>query len=596
MFLSIITHKKFMLISNLSTQQPALGNEVFVYGYATAGDGGGGYFAWKTTAELPAGATVNTGIWFTGPVSTGLWERQFSSEGPVNIRWFGAKGDASANDTAAIQNTINFASSFGYSVFIPKGTYLIDTVLLKSNVFIFGEGDLSVLQLLNDPASHIFLVDTQSGSTSNNIQNVRISDLKFYSSFLFSQFKHFICLNGVSNFIIEKCLFMQFRGDAIYLGAGVGTNTHVTHNENITIRDCRFDGVGKTNRNAISIIDGSNIQIENNYFVNCTNSSMPGAIDIEPDSPPSGTCTEILKDIIIANNFFSNVGGNSTFMVQLPPFPFSTPPSGIHFQNNYIEDCVRGIFFGYKYVPTAGVEVKDKIPFFVKDNVLKNISLNGFELIGSCMALISENYINALNTNVIGYDQPSDFAIDIILSNNYFDNCGSASGYGLMVFNCKRIKFNFNTFDDCGPVTGGGTAILFNGGTVTVPCSSDYIAFEQNIFLTPKARTSIAIQKAAYDNFTNPRNNRFINNQLNGLPSVFQYINDNNFGLANGLSSAISVTIAHGLGSIPKWVTVQPQSNNVSGIKNITVDATNVTVTFTALPSGTVNLWWSAQA
>ncbi|MGN6532300.1 MAG: hypothetical protein ACTHK0_11175 [Ginsengibacter sp.] len=47
-------------------------------------------------------------------------------------------------------------------------------------------------------------------------------------------------------------------------------------------------------------------------------------------------------------------------------------------------------------------------------------------------------------------------------------------------------------------------------------------------------------------------------------------INDNNFGLATGLSAAISVIIAHELASIPKWVTVQPQSNNVSWIKNIT--------------------------
>lgn len=61
-----------MLISNLLTQQPALDNEVNVYGYATPGDGGGGYFAWETTSELQAGAAAHTGIWFAGPLGTGL--------------------------------------------------------------------------------------------------------------------------------------------------------------------------------------------------------------------------------------------------------------------------------------------------------------------------------------------------------------------------------------------------------------------------------------------------------------------------------------------------------------------------------------------
>ena len=181
-FLFYTSLKKYIIISNLATQQPALSNEVYVHGYSTPVDGGG-YFAWKTTTELPAGAAANTGIWFAGPIGGGLWERQFSKEGSVNVQWFGAKGDNLINDTTAIQNTINFASSFGYSVFIPSGTYLVDSVSLRSNVSIFGERDLSVLQLLNDPASYIFLIDTQNGSTTNNIQNVRIANLKFYSSF-----------------------------------------------------------------------------------------------------------------------------------------------------------------------------------------------------------------------------------------------------------------------------------------------------------------------------------------------------------------------------------------------------------------------------
>ena len=388
---------------------------------------------------------------------------------------------------------------------------------------------------------------------------------------------------------------MQFRGDAVYLGAGVGSNKHITHNENITIWDCRFDGVGKTNRNAISILDGSNIKIEDNYFTNCTNSTMPGAIDIEPDSPVSGVMNEILKNIIEQNNSFYNIGGIACFLVQLQPYPFTVAPSGIYFLNNRVENAPRGVVFTYRYVSGGLIETKEKIPHFVENNIFKNISLNGFEILGSSLATISGNYINAANTNTIGYDTLNETVIDMILTNNYFDKCGTVSGYGLVIYNCKRVKFNSNIFNDCGPIAGGGVAILFNGGTAVTPCTSDFISFDQNIFLTPSGRTSVGIQKSSFHNFS-PRNNRFVNNQFNGLPSAFEYINDNNFGLLTGISPALSVTIPHNLGSTPKWASIQPQSTNVSGIKNITVDSTNITVTFTAKPVGTVKLFWSVQA
>ena len=52
------------LISGLATQNPATDNEVYVQGYYSINDGYGGYFIFKTTAELPSGTTPDQGIWF----------------------------------------------------------------------------------------------------------------------------------------------------------------------------------------------------------------------------------------------------------------------------------------------------------------------------------------------------------------------------------------------------------------------------------------------------------------------------------------------------------------------------------------------------
>ena len=51
-----------------------------------------------------------------------------------DIRSFGAKGDGSTKDTAAIQAAIDKASSAGGTVLIPPGNYSSGTLHLKSNI------------------------------------------------------------------------------------------------------------------------------------------------------------------------------------------------------------------------------------------------------------------------------------------------------------------------------------------------------------------------------------------------------------------------------------------------------------------------------
>lgn len=63
----------------------------------------------------------------------------------LNVRWFGAKGDGSTDDTAAIQLAINNAD--GLSVYIPSGTYLISsTIVLRTDTTLFGDGQSSELR------------------------------------------------------------------------------------------------------------------------------------------------------------------------------------------------------------------------------------------------------------------------------------------------------------------------------------------------------------------------------------------------------------------------------------------------------------------
>jgi len=76
------------------------GDPIMVRGYYADADGGGGLFLWNASST----ATANDGtiVQVTG-VTTGRWIRFVPGGTLLDARWFGAKGDGSADDTTALQ-------------------------------------------------------------------------------------------------------------------------------------------------------------------------------------------------------------------------------------------------------------------------------------------------------------------------------------------------------------------------------------------------------------------------------------------------------------------------------------------------------------
>ena len=56
------------------------------------------------------------------------YKRQFENE-VVNIRWFSAIGDGTTDDTLAIQKAHDIAYKLGYTLFFPKGNYVVTSTL-----------------------------------------------------------------------------------------------------------------------------------------------------------------------------------------------------------------------------------------------------------------------------------------------------------------------------------------------------------------------------------------------------------------------------------------------------------------------------------
>lgn len=277
----------------------------------------------------------------------------------INISSYGAKGNDNIDDTKAFQKSIDFlASKNGGILIIPKGTYNISHLYFLgkkySNITFKGEDAIiqqvipKVRKTLNNSqyktfanrngADGCFLFDAQVSNQkndTNSIKNIKISGLTFKSDvekYGFDELLHQISAHGVSNFSIDNCSFIGFFGDAIAINGGTDfTKNRNAYNKDIKITNSSFDGLNKDNRQGISIYYADGFTIDNCSFKNITRNGMPGAIDIESDSP-----TNVSRNGIISNCTFQNIGGISAIVMNLRE---STKENNYSYTNFSINNC-----------------------------------------------------------------------------------------------------------------------------------------------------------------------------------------------------------------------------------------------------------------
>lgn len=462
-------------------------------------------------SQLPA-ATTLTGAEVAPIVQAGSTKKAaINLINPIlSVKQYGATGDGTTDDTAAIQAAV----TAGDMVFFPNGTYKVTSAIsIPSNRTLVGEGASSVILYTGTAASQgAFFIN--SGSSTAYVDNVTVQDLKFLGQVAtlgFSEFVHLVSFSGVRNCVIQRCVFEGFRGDGVYIGSGDLAGQE-RHNINVTVQDCYFDGVNKDNRNGISVIDGTGVTIQNNYFTRTTKSTMPGAIDIEPDS----NVYHIIRDISILNNRFFDIGGNvGCIGVLLPGVTYTTAPRGFEITGNYIEDLdgtsgAAGIFFNYAL--TGGVtESTAMFGIRITNNILRPVDGRGIVIFNATDIVIENNTIVGGVTSLLGYT-PTDYnVLYCTLKNNTFSEVQSASGgYAINVYKCSRVTFDGNFFKSCGNPAGpgGGGAINFaQTGT------SAYVKFVNNTFTDPAGVMVRAIYKEAGHTFT-PATNVFVNNAI----------------------------------------------------------------------------------
>lgn len=424
-------------------------------------------------------------------------------------------GGSAAQNAASLATAIDQASDLGGGkVAIDAGVFDFDTVLLKSNVLIEGAGmDATVLVQADTPGASYGMLHAESADASSFIESVTIRDLTLRNTVgTFSEFIHLLSLSGVRNFLIERVKFEGFRGDGLILhGVGV-SDEEERHNVNVTVRDCIFDGVDNFNRQGISIIDCDGLTVDNCRFVNCTASTMPGAIDFEPDN-----VFNVVRNATINACEFENVGGNAGAVALV--FAATIPlPVGISITNNFFNDHIHSgseIFIIVNRTIAAGDEdmavliagnagsngntaiyIDDAKGIRLADNVWRDYATYGF-LLGSSGV-------------------PTDVAIS-----DRFIRCGNNPSfpYGAVVRNADGLRLTGTEFIDCGNGIGDACALYFvDGGTTG---ASDNVDLRGAKVQSPAGNTNYAVLKTGSHAFT-PANNRQRGFDAGGLPNSFE--------------------------------------------------------------------------
>ena len=175
----------------------------------------------------------------------------------ISVKDYGAVGDGSTDDTASIQTAINATSALKQRLYIPAGTYIVSSLSLLNNTYLFGVGTLK------RKASSAGFVITASSKNNCILKGFTIDGNK---SAVTDATKAAIRINGGYQIVIDG----------------------------ITVTNHNYDGISITNTT-------DRTQKTESYIKNCTVS----------DSERYGIEVQDVKDLTIIGNLISNLSGAS---------------------------------------------------------------------------------------------------------------------------------------------------------------------------------------------------------------------------------------------------------------------------------------------
>jgi polygalacturonase len=229
----------------------------------------------------------------------------------LNVRNFGALGNGTANDTAAIQAAINALPTSGGTVEVPAGTYMIDAtkaISLRSHMRLLLDTG-ATLQAIPNSASRYWVVRAW------NVNNVEIAG----GSIVGERAQHMgttgewgygINISAGKYVYVHDIAVSNCWGDGLMVGAS-GSGTTVVPSYSVTLNHVTSNN---NRRQGMSILPATQVYVVNSSFTGSNGAAPQAGIDIEPQTQ-GPTQSVRLENTTLSNNIgnglevHSNVSG-----------------------------------------------------------------------------------------------------------------------------------------------------------------------------------------------------------------------------------------------------------------------------------------------
>jgi polygalacturonase len=381
------------------------------------------------TTLIPKFDLKNGGSIPTGAINRSIYQKLSDI---ISVKDFGAVGDGSTDDTAAIQAAVTAAT--GIALYFPSSTYATTTAItLPSNITIFGDGPTkSVIKRIGAGTDNLFV--------GTDISNINFRQIGFYGNsqatnsdngdaiFYTQTISSVVSNKGI---YIDYCNFDNFKGDNwVYIG-----NANTTYAlTDIRITNCKFTSYTGNCRNGSSIGVASNCitmtgtnaasgakiydiwvenNVANNYFIKMFFAMYYGC-----------ERAHVVSNTVLSNGLDSAIANDTGAYAFLAY-------GGLAVCNNvsYIDNIVEGVkSCGFYNAGTTNLRIIGNRVYSQTDTVTTNLPKGAFICNSTQNVIIANNQAESIAVYGVYFippSNPSDGDMNIQISNNNLKTCGT---------------------------------------------------------------------------------------------------------------------------------------------------------------------------
>jgi parallel beta-helix repeat protein len=358
----------------------------------------------------------------------------------VNVKDYGAQGDGVANDTSALNTAFSTACVSSDNVYIPAGTYLIDSLdtLHGCGVSFYGDGsDNSILKLRSATKPAIWtLIGTPAQALS--IKDVALDGGHMTGAGL--------SIEQYQAVVISRVFLHDFGTPGYALGhKGNNDGLYVRNIENVRITDSRFTG----NERAGVELQAVHSSIVQNSTMSY-NGGMGGVSEQNFEGPLDGPLVaQWLDNTLVAN-------GSGGIDVETDP---KLPPAQGILQRNRVIDCGND-----KWDSGWGLVIGLNAYGTIAGNWVANFAAHASagEYTNAVVYVRNGGAIQIADNTIIGTKAHAILGLNGTFPVTISGNTLADNGTGIFIYQSSRVQIMNNIVTDS---EGSGIDVFWSHGT-----------------------------------------------------------------------------------------------------------------------------------